>query len=46
MAAYLALQVIKGKLSYEKVMSKYSHYKGDIDTILVGDGKGNLIVEV
>lgn len=45
MATYLALQILKGKLSYEKVMSKYSQYKDDIDTILIGEGKEDLIVE-
>lgn len=46
MAAYLALQILKGKLTYEKVMSRCSQYKEDIDTILIGEGKDDLIKEV
>ena len=45
MAVYLALQILKGKLSYEKVMSRYSQYKEDIDTILIGEGKDDLITK-
>ena len=44
MAAYLALQIIKGNLDYEKVMSKYGKYKEEIDTMLVKQGKDELIV--
>ena len=43
MAPYLAMQILKGKLTYEKVMTKYSQYKEDIDTILIGEGKDDLI---
>lgn len=43
MAAYLANQILKGKLDYELVMSRYATYKEDIDTILIGEGKQDLI---
>ena len=43
MAGYLALQIMKGKLTYDKVMSKFSKYKDDIDTILVTKGREDLI---
>ena len=39
MAAYLALQILKEKLSYEKVMSRYSKYKAEIDLILSEQNK-------
>lgn len=40
---YLALQISKGNLTYEKVMSKYSKYKEEIDSILISEGKEDLI---
>lgn len=46
MVNYLALQILKGNLTYEKVMSKYSQYKEDIDKILIEEGKKELIKEV
>ena len=45
MAAYLAMQIENGKLSYIQVVSKYPQFQADIDTILVGDGKQDLIVQ-
>ena len=45
MAGYLALQIIKGKLTYDKVMSKFSKYKEQIDIILVSEGREDLISE-
>lgn len=45
MAGYLALQIMKGKLTYEKVMSKYSKYKETIDVILIAEGREDLITE-
>ena len=45
MAAYLAQQIEIGKLSYIAVVAKYPQFKNDIDTILVGDGKQDLIVQ-
>lgn len=46
MSAYLAMQIEKGKLTYEQVkkLRDYSKYKEDIDTILIADGYGDLIV--
>ena len=43
MAAYLANQILKGKLSYELVVERYAEFKEEIDTILIGEGKQNLI---
>ena len=45
MAGYLALQIIKGKLTYDKVMSKFSKYKEQIDVILIAKSRENLISE-
>lgn len=46
MAVYLAMQIEKGKLTYEQVkgLRDYQKYKEDIDTILIADGYGHLIV--
>lgn len=44
MGPYLALQISKGKLDYKLVVSKYPQYKEIIDTILIGDGNQDLIV--
>lgn len=38
MAAYLAMRIECGKLSYNKVVKKYPKYKDDIDEILAADG--------
>ena len=38
MAAYLAMRIIKGKLSYLKVVETYPQYKDDIDEILTLEG--------
>lgn len=48
MAAYFAMRIEQGKLTYEKVMSvkKYRTFKDEIDAILIADGFENLIVEV
>lgn len=43
MAAYLANQILKGKLSYELVVKRYPEFKEDIDTILILEGRENLI---
>ena len=45
MAGYLALQIMKGNLPYEKVMTKFSKYKKQIDIILVAEGREDLISE-
>ena len=43
MAAYLANQILKGKLDYSLVVSRYPRFKEDIDTILILEGEENLI---
>lgn len=44
MAAYLANQIIMGRLDYTAVITKYPQYRDAIDTILVGEGKQSIIV--
>lgn len=44
MAAYLAMRIEQGKLDYTAVVTKFTQYKADIDTILTADGKQSLIV--
>ena len=43
MAAYLANQILKGRLDYTLVISRYAEFKEDIDTILIAEGKQDLI---
>ena len=43
MAAYLANQILKGKLDYALVVARYPQFKEDIDTILILEGEENLI---
>ena len=43
MAAYLANQILKGKLDYVLVVTRYAEFKEDIDTILILEGKQDLI---
>lgn len=43
MAVYLTMQILKGKLDYVLVTSKYPQYKEEIDVILVGEGREDLI---
>lgn len=43
MAAYLANQILKGRLDYTLVISRYGEFKEDIDTILIAEGKQDLI---
>ena len=45
MAGYLALQIMKGNLTYAKIMSKFLKYKEQIDIILVSEGREDLISE-
>lgn len=45
MAKYLASQIKKGNLDYNKVVAKYPQFKADIDEILVNDGRQDLIVD-
>lgn len=46
MIEYLALQIIKGQLTYQKVMTKFSKNKAEIDAILIREGRGDLIEEI
>lgn len=43
MAAYLANQILKGRLDYTLVVSRYGEFKEGIDTILISEGKQDLI---
>ena len=45
MAGYLALQIMKGNLTYAKVMSKFSKYKEQKDMILEAQDREDLITE-
>lgn len=38
MAAYLANQIMQGKLNYDEVIAKYPQLKNDIDAILDKNG--------
>ncbi len=44
MAVYLAMRIETGKLDYTSVVTKYSQFKSDIDSILVADGHQDLII--
>jgi len=46
MAAYLALGIEEGRLDYTAVVTnpRFTPFKGDIDAILIADGKQDLIV--
>lgn len=48
MAAYFAMRILQGKLTYEKVMSVplYQQFKPEIDAILIAEGREDLIKEV
>ena len=43
MAGYLAMQILKGKLSYTQVVEKFPQHKEEIDSILVLEGREDLI---
>lgn len=45
MAGYLAMRIEEGKLDYIAVTTRYPQFKTDIDTILINDGRQDLIVE-
>lgn len=45
MTTYLAMQILKGKLEYKQVITKFPEYKEHIDTILIAEGKENLITK-
>ena len=46
MAGYLALQIMKGKLSYRQCTEKFPQHKDAINIILIGEGREDLIVEL
>lgn len=46
MIEYLAFQIIYGKLTYQKVMTKFSANKAEIDAILIREGRGDLIEKI
>lgn len=43
MAGYLALQIMKGKLTYKQCVDKFPQYKEQIDLILIAEGREDLI---
>ena len=43
MAGYLAMQILKGKLTYVQCVEKFPHHKDAIDIILIGEGREDLI---
>jgi len=45
MAAYLAVAIMEGRMRYEAIfaISLYQRYQGDVDTILVAEGREDLI---
>ena len=45
MAGYLAMQILKGKLTYVQCVDKFPQYKEEIDKILVLEGREDLITE-
>ena len=46
MAEYMASQIIDGKLTYQKVMTKFSKDKDRIDAYLREKGREDLIEEI
>lgn len=46
MIEYLALQIIKCNLTYQKVMSKFSGHKAEIDAYLREKGREDLIEDI
>lgn len=46
MVAYLAMQILKGKLSYKQCISRFPQYKEEIDATIREQGREDLIVEV
>jgi len=45
MAMYIALKIMEGSQGYEYVfsLSLYKRYQDDVDAILIGEGKQDLI---
>lgn len=46
MAIYIAMRIMDGAMKYEVVVGKFPQYKEGIDTILIGEGKEDLIKEI
>lgn len=46
MIEYLAMQIMDGRLTYQKVMTKFSANKAEIDAILRREGREDLIEEI
>lgn len=46
MAAYLAIQILKEKLSYKQCINRFPQHKEEIDTIIREQAREDLIVEV
>lgn len=46
MMEYLAMQIMDGMLTYQKVMTKFSDRKAELDAILIREGRGDLIEEI
>lgn len=44
MAGYLAMQILKGKLTYTQCVEKFPQHKDAIDIILIGEGREDLII--
>lgn len=44
MVNYLVMRIEGGYLDYTAVVTKYPQYKAEIDTKLIADGYGDLIV--
>ena len=45
MAEYLVSQIIKGNITYAMTIRKFSKYKEQIDSILLSEGRDDLISE-
>ena len=43
MVTYLAMQIMKNKLSYTQVVEKFPQHKETIDIVLVSEGREDLI---
>lgn len=46
MMEYLAMQIMDGRLTYQKVMTKFAKDKEAIDAILRREGREDLIEEI
>lgn len=46
MAIYIAMRIMDGAMDYKVVVGKFPQYKDAIDTILIGEGREDLIKEI